>query len=251
MARAKKIDNAISEAIKSLDQPEKHPKDTKLNKGLTYKSKIEYSTNKNNCNREFYGIHQKNSFKPEIVENIEKIQGEIIDSDDLNQFKELYTLTCQTVLDNFMTDNADLTKKYAHSWFRRLLLEIKKNTPKLTANDIDKLPIVWDCISYIMDTIGLFMTYECFYKVTGIDKKLIENRKGVNQKYIDFLAKIYTDCRSALENELYYSPFNTVSKMFMAKSVYGIIEKTEPKQIEIHHDITNYNALPMFKDEKK
>jgi hypothetical protein len=37
----------------------------------------------------------------------------------------------------------------------------------------------------------------------------------------------------------------------MNKAVYGVVEKTEPKTIEVNHNIRTYNNLPMFGDGEK
>ena len=65
-------------------------------------------------------------------------------------------------------------------------------------------------------------------------------------KHKAFLEKIYKDSEKALLSELQANPYNQTNKIFLAKALYGYVEKTEPKQIEVHHDIKNYGSLPMF-----
>ena len=81
------------------------------------------------------------------------------------------------------------------------------------------------------------------------NKKQLEEEAELNPKYRDFLQKIYMERDDALVNELNYNPYTQGNKIFIAK-VHGIVEQQEPKQIEVHHDIRNYNNLPMFGSEK-
>jgi hypothetical protein len=95
------------------------------------------------------------------------------------------------------------------------------------------------------------MTYDSFKKVTGIYKYQLENSKELSPKYAAFLQKIYNDCAGDLESELSYSPYNSVNKIYLNKAIYGVVEKTEPKTIEVNHNIRTYNNLPMFGDNEK
>ena len=107
--------------------------------------------------------------------------------------------------------------------------------------------VVWDSLSELLNSIGLYMTWGAFEQLTGIYKYQIEKKsgEGLNQKYIEFLQKILKDCDTALIGELQYNPYNQTNKIFLAK-VAGHVEKTETKQIEVHHDIRNYDTLPMI-----
>lgn len=227
------------------DQQQKPKKETRgrKNRGLTekhYQEKKEYY-------KTLYNEKTLDNFNSEIIECVD---GEIINDSDMDQFNELYMATCQYVLDKFKEDNPELTKKYAYAWYKNLLIELKKNVPGVTINDIDKLFIIWDCLTWLMNSIGLYITAETYYLFTGTYKKQYEQRAELNQKYSDFLQKITYERDQALLNELNYSPFNSTNKIFIAK-VLGFVEKTEPKQIEIHHDIRNYDTLPMMDTKKE
>ena len=55
------------------------------------------------------------------------------------------------------------------------------------------------------------------------------------------------DYQNGLTSDLAYNPYSQPNKIFLAK-VQGIIEKTEPKQIEVNHNIRNYDSLPMYQE---
>lgn len=208
-------------------------------------------TKKGRKNQGLTDIHRNeyNALKKEEYrkfKSIPHLDGEIVNTEDLNQFKELYQTTCTDVLINFSTNNEELVKKHPNMWYKRLLLDLKRNTPKLNIDNIDKLIIVWDCIRDLLNYIGLYMTFEVFRKVTDIEKKSLESRTELSPKYNDFLQKIYNDCKDDLQAEIYYSPLNSVNKIYLNKSVYGVIEKTEQKTIEVNHNIRNYNNLPVL-----
>lgn len=212
------------------------------NKGYTLAEKAKY----NEYRKELRNIPQNKEFNPEIIE---KVKGDIIPSDDLTQFKELYHLTCMSVLDSFKSDNTELCKKHPYMWYKNLLIELKKNVPAVTYKDIDKLPIVWECLTELLNSIGLYITYEIFQTFTKIYDYQLKDSEAISPKYADFRKKILLDRDNALVNEIAMNPYNQTNKIFLAK-VHGIIEKTEPKQIEVHHDIRNYDNLPMFSDGK-
>ena len=131
-------------------------------------------------------------------------------------------------------------------WYKKLLILLKRNTPKITVNDIDKMIIVWNCIRELLNDIGLFMSYEVYRKVTDIYKHDIEKKAQLSPKYKDFYQKIYDDCKDDLQNEILFSPYNSVNKIYLNKAVYGVVEREEPRKIEVMHSIRNYDSLPMF-----
>ena len=214
------------------------------NKGLTDLHAAEYNEKRRNEFKTFTSIKQPETF-PGVVE---AVAGDVVNLDSIDQFAELYNLTCESVLDQFAADNPELVKKHPYNWYKQLLMQLKKNTPKITADDIEKCCVVWEALKGLLNTIGLFITYESFYLLTGIDKRLLQNREKLSPAYTDFLQKIYNDCKNALQNEIYISPYNSVNKIYMNKAVYGVVEKTEPKTIEVNHNIRTYNNLPMFGD---
>ena len=218
------------------------------NKGLTEKHRKEYNEKRNAENKFFNDIVQPSNFNTKIIE---RVNGEII-NDDIENFKELFKLTCDSVLSDFKQNNPQLATKHPYNYFKQLLVEIKKNTPKITADDLDKCIVIWDVLSDFMDSIGLYITFETFQKVTSVYMYQLKNRGKSNPKYEVFTKKINNERDSALVNEIQYSPYNSTNKIFMAK-VHGIVEKTEPKTLEVVHSIRNYDSLPMFgtsEDEK-
>lgn len=224
-----------------LVQPdfEKTEKRGRKNKGLTNTHYEQYKNDK----RTLRNIKQSDNFKSDIIE---KIQGEVIQADDLQAFAEMYKLTCDSVLDDFKSNNADLVKKHPYVWYKNLLIQLKKEVPAITADDIDKIYIVWDCLKYLLNTIGLYITYEVFQDFTHIYDYQIKDRQKLNPKYIDVVKKINNDRDNALLNEIAFNPYNQTNKIFLAKC-HGIIEKTEPKTIEVNHNIKNYDNISNYR----
>lgn len=233
------IDNMISGVVGDLlqdQQPEIKKNETRgrKNRGLT---NSHYDLKKKTY-RDFNAIKQGDNFI------IEKVAGEVVQGDP--DFKELYTLTCFDCLERFQNDNADLAKKAPFIWYKRVLQDIKKHTPKISYKELNKCAAVWDVLTDLMDYIGLYITYETFEKVTNVYKYQLEKMAGLSPEYKEFLQKINIERDSALLNELQYNPYNQTNKIFIAKS-HGIIEKTETKTIEVNHNIRNYDSLPMYK----
>ncbi len=230
--------NTESSADQAQQAPKKETKGRK-NRGQTLKNyenfKQEYKT--------FRRIEQPEQFNSDLIE---RFSGEIVE-DSAENFEELYKLTCDSILEQFIADNEELVKKHPYNWYKRLLIQLKKNTPKIYPDDIDKCLIVWEQLKELLNSIGLYITYEAFEQLTSIYKYQLKDRQKLSPKYSEFLKKIEIDSNTALIGELSYNPYNQTNKIFLAK-VHGIIEKTEPKQIEVHHDIRNYNNLPMFNE---
>lgn len=240
------IDNLISGAVgeslqdtkKPLDQAKKSTlkaeKRGRKNRGLT----SEHYEIKKQDRKDFRAVKQGDNF------NIEKCSCEVV-GDSTAEFAELYKLTCYSCLDSFLVENSELSKKPPFIWYKRVLLDIKKNTPKISYKDLDKCVAVWDILADFMDYIGLYITYETFEKVTSIYKYQLEKMAELSPLYKDFIQKINIERDSALLNELQYNPYNQTNKIFIAKS-HGIVEKTDTKTIEVNHNIRNYDSLPMF-----
>ncbi len=230
--------NTESCADQAQQSPKKETKGRK-NRGQTLNNYEEYKKDL----RVFRHTEQPGEFNSELIE---RVTGEVIE-DNKENFKELYKLTCDSILEQFLADNEELVKKHPYNWYKRLLIQLKKNTPKIYPDEIDKCVIVWDALKELLNTIGLYITYEAFEMLTNIYKYQLKDRQKLSPKYSEFLKKIEIDSNTALIGELSYNPYNQTNKIFLAK-VHGIIEKTEPKQIEVHHDIRNYNNLPMFNE---
>lgn len=234
---------AFQDDIKELaaDRPQDQPKKKRgrKNQGLTKKHYEEFK----NDRKAFRKIKNADNFSPDLIE---RVNGEIIDGNEINNFKELYTLTCDSILEDFKQNNPELIKKHPYNYYKKILAILKQSTPKITADDIDKCIIVWEALTALLDDIGLYITYESFEKVTGIYKESLKKRAGVSPKYADFCKKINKDVDGALINELQYNPYNQTNKMFIAK-VHGIIEKTEPKQLEITHNIQTFDNIARYR----
>lgn len=231
------------EKTKIKDSNKKRKKTGRINRGLTEKSYTEYKAQKRADYNNFMHTKSPDKFNADIIERVE---GEIIPDNDLATFKELYQLTCNSILDQFKQDNPELIKKHPYNYFKPLLLEVKKNVQRITADDIEKCFIVWDCLSDLLYSIGLYPTFETFQYMTNIYKYQLENRKSLSSLYIDFLKKVNMESDGALINELAMSPYNSTNKIFLAK-VHGIIEKTEPKQIEITHNIQSFSNISKYR----
>lgn len=221
------------------DQEKRKETRGRKNRGLTKKHYEEFKKDR----KAFRKIKHAETFKPEIIE---RVAGDVVNNDDINQFKELYSLTCESILDDFRQNNPELIKKHPYNYYKKILQTLKESTPKILPDDIDKLIIIWDCLTKLLDDIGLYITYESFEKVTGVYKDQLKSRAGLSPKYADFCKKINKDVDGALINELQYNPYNQTNKMFIAK-VHGIIEKTEPKQVEVTHTIQNYDNISRYR----
>lgn len=242
------IDNLISGAVgeslqdakKPLDQAKKTDKRGRKNKGLT---DAHYAETKKKMRKEYRAFkYTKNSSSFEVVE---AVRGEVVSYNNLKEFKELYSLTCSAVLEEFKENNSELVKKAPFLWYKLVLLDIKKNVPSINADEIEKCVAVWDCLSDLLYSIGLYPTFEIFSYMTNIYKYQLEKRQNLSPKYMEFLKKINIEADNALISELAYNPYNQTNKIFLAK-VHGIVEKSEPKTIEVNHNIRNYDSLPMF-----
>lgn len=223
----------------SLQDQQTTKKRGAINKGLTQQLKKEFKEDR----KQFRNIKQPDNFSGDLIEHC---SGDVVNLDNIKEFKEAYQLTCDSILNQFAADNADLVKKHPYNWYKKLLLEIKQNVPPVSYKDIDKLIVIWDILSNLLDSIGLYITFETFEKMTKVYKYQLENMGKVNPKYIEFVKKINKDCDSSLINELAYNPYNQTNKIFIAK-VHGIIEKTETKTIEVNHNIKNYDNIAAYR----
>jgi hypothetical protein len=211
----------------------------RTNKGMAKENREIYKEDR----KRFNAIKQPLNFNNEIIE---RVGAEVVENENIEEFKELYKLTCYTCLDDFVRDNEELAKKSSFLWYKRVLIKIKENTPKIYASDLEKCIAVWDILSEFMEYIGLYITFETFQKVTSIYKYQLEEMTKLNPKYVDFVKKINIERDSALLNELQYNPYNQTNKMFIAK-VHGIVEQTAPKQIEVTHNIQNFDNISAYR----
>lgn len=209
------------------------------NLGLTDKHYIE----KKKLNVITRNIKQPDNFNSDLVE---AVAGEVVNIDNIDQFKELYKTTCYAVLDQFKEDNPELVNKPPFTWYKRLLIKIKENTPPVSYKELDKLVAVWDVLSEFLDYIGLYITFETFSNLLKVYMYQLEKMQDVNPGYIDFVQKIKHERDNALLNELQYNPYTQGNKIFIAKT-HGIIEKTAPKQIEVTHNLRNYDNINRYR----
>ena len=78
----------------------------------------------------------------------------------------------------------------------------------------------------------------------------MKNKEELSPKYKAFNEKIDIERDSDLLNELQYNPYNQTNKIFVAK-VHGFVEKTEPKKIEVVHNVPQFNSIERYKLEEK
>lgn len=250
----KTIDNLIDEIAQNTpnfteDQNQKNAPSKqeerrgRKNKGITEKSRREYIEEYAREKRTFRHIEQPQNFVPEIVE---RVKGEVIEGENIEEFKELYKLTCESILEEYKANNEELVKKHPYNWYKPLLIEIKKNVPKVGAEEVEKLTAIWDCLAELLFFIGLYPTFETFQYMTNVYKYQLEERQKLNPKYADLLKKIRIESENALVNEIATNPYNQTNKIFLAK-VHGIIEKTEPKTIEVNHHIENFESISAYR----
>ena len=208
------------------------------NLGLTKEHADEW----NKFRRDLRNTPQPKLFNNEIVE---KVEGEIVQEEDAEQFKELYKLTCYSVLDEFSRNNEDLVKKHPYAWYKKVLIRIKEQTPRVEKEELDKLIAIWDVLKIFMADIGLYITYETFQNMANIYDYQIVKLAELNPKYREFREKIFYERDCALVDELQHNPFNQTNKIFIAKC-HGIIEKTEQKTIEVVHTAKRLDDIPIF-----
>lgn len=228
------IDNLID--IEAAAAPEKAGR---KNKGQTkLHSKLRHATN---------SILLKT---PNSPKGVEVVNGEIIGDNDLTYFKELFENACINTLQTFKEENPELVKKHPYNWHKQLLIKLKSSTPGVSYEELDKLIIIWDCLKELLYNIGLYPTFELFSIFTGVYKYQLENRYGLNTKYLEFRKKIIDDTNNGLLNDLHSCPYNQTNKIFLAKT-RGIIEQTAPKQIEVSHRIENYDNISKYRLESE
>ena len=211
--------------------------------GLTQYHSRERGKIRRNNNREVWTA-------PNSPETVERVSGEIVNTDNINEFKEFFQEQCEYTLEQFKQKNPDLVKKHVYNWHKQLLIELKHNTPPVGAGDLDKLIIVWDCLKELLYKIGLYPTFELFSIFTGVYKYQLENMHGLSPKYVAFRQKITADVNNGLINDLHSNPYNQTNKIFLAKT-RGIIEQTAPKTVEVVHQIQKYNDISAYRIEKR
>lgn len=197
----------------------------------------------NDSRRQLRQIKQPDNFNSDLVE---AVAGEVVNIDNIDQFKELYKTTCYAVLDQFKEDNPELVNKPPFTWYKRVLLLIKENTPPVTYKELDKLSAVWEVLTDFMDYIGLYITFETFSNLLKVYDYQLKKMEDVNPEYAAFRQKIKQDRDNALINELQYNPYTQGNKIFIAKT-HGIIEKQQPKQIEVTHNLRNYDNINRYR----
>ena len=233
---------------KSQDQNKKSVKKRgRKNQGLTELHKREYNERRAKRKTEIRQTQNAISFNDSIIE---RVQADVVNDSDIENFRELYMLTCSDILERFKNENPELVKKHPYTWFKNLLIELKKNVPSVSYMDIDKLFVVWDALAYVLKSIGLYPTYETFQDFTKIYDYQLKKQEELNPKYRELMQKIINERNNALLTELAFNPYNQTNKIFLAK-VNGFVEKTEPKQIEVVHTIPQFENIERYKLEEK
>lgn len=187
--------------------------------------------------------NSSNNFPVEIIENI---TGEVVDNDDIEQFAELYKLTCYSCYDKYMNEHPEAVKQQPYTFYKRIILDIKHNTPQVLYTEIDKLIVVWDILKEFMSYIGLYITYELFKSILKIYDYQLKQCAEVNPRYSELLRKINDERDGELLNEIAYNPYTQVNKMFIAKT-HGIVEQQQPRQVEVVHNIQHFDSISRYR----
>lgn len=234
------FNNSAPLGYKADGTPRKRkPGGGRKNKGLT---KEHYEQKK----RDFLAIKHAPNSDNFPIEIIERVNGDIIADDDIEQFAELYKLTCYSVYDDYMNEHPELNKLHPYQYYKRIILKIKEHTPKVSWQEVDKLLVVWDILNDFMQYIGLYITYEIYQYLLNIYDYQLKKGIGLSPKYNELLQKINIERDAALLNELNYNPYAQPNKMFVAKT-HGIIEQQQPRQVEVVHSVQHFDSISRYR----
>ena len=210
-----------------------------------------------NTNRTEKSQEERNTFRttlfneeqPKTFPQIERVEGEIVE-DNIEEFKRLYQMTCAQVLRDYKEENEDLVKRHPYLWYKPLLIRLKRNTPKVSADEVEKLEVVWDILKDFMAEIGMYITYETYCNLLSIHDYQLVKRGEVNPKYVELRKKIFIERDEALMDELQHNPYSQPNKIFVAKT-HGILEQTQSKTIEVIHTTPKLDEIPIFGIDQK
>lgn len=187
----------------------------------------------------------KNNDFPEEIK--EKYSG-IVEN---NNFMEVYADTVQTIKEQFFADFPDRIKKHPSTWFRFLCLKVKQNTPRVNSKDIPTISSIWDIYSNLCLEIGINRTIENFQIFSGLNWDVIERiKEGSSPDYIALSKKIYLSCKGDIVGGLASSFGSSPNQMFIAKSIYGVVENTVVTHVSAKEINKSVDDIPLFIEEK-
>jgi len=181
---------------------------------------------------------------PTIEEVVERVQGEVVEVENTEQFLELYALAIEDVKETYFREHADNLKRPPHEWITQLLYQCKKVTPSISLDNIDVVRGVWDIYCELMASVHLFPTFGAFTHLTGIYKQALASR--LTPEYKSLYEKMVNDCEIGLHDQVAFNPYTQVNKMFLLKSCYGYKEADTQKTVEVTHTIKKVDDIPLF-----
>lgn len=193
-------------------------------------------------------LRDKNAAEFTLLDT-EKLQGDVLTDTEL--YIECMKQTIKAVSDKFYTDYPDKIKKHPSTWFRFLCNTIKKNSPKISNDDYEKISRLWDLYADLCISVGINRTLENFQIFSGLGYNTIDKLKeGQNPACADLCKKIYSDCRNDLVGGLSSSFGSSPNQMFIAKSVYGLSENTIVTHVSATEIKKSADDIPLFLDDK-
>lgn len=244
----------IVENMKKTKDPEKNLKseskilnsDFKKNEKRGRPVKNGYMTRKAETN---YMLRQKNADSFLLLDST-KNTPDILSNNDL--YIDNLMETVEIIKNEFFADNPDLIKKHPSIWFRRLCLTIKQNSPRMDYNNNpDIISRVWDIYADLCVYIGINRTIENFQIFTGLKWDTIDKlKKASSPDYVTVAKKIYDSCKADIVGGLSSSFGSSPNQMFIAKSIYGIVENTVITHVSAVDSTKTINDIPMFIENK-
>lgn len=192
----------------------------------------------------FRDIEQKDVFNNEII--TQAGAGEL---DQVANFKDLYQITIDQVKAQFFIDNEYVLNKHPSIWYNRLLMALKKELPRVTYKEPDKVRAAWEAFKNLMYEIGLFPTLEAFQNLTDLYAYTL--KEGSSPEALNLIKNIKEECRRAMVDQVNTTPLTQINKIFILKSVYGYNENGAADRPEVEHTTRNINELPFFNDDKE
>ena len=169
--------------------------------------------------------------------------------DDINNFRDLYQLTIDDVKSRFFIDNEYVINKHPYVWYNRLLMALKKELPRVTIDQPQRVAVAWDAFKGLMYDIGLFPTYEAFQNLTGIYKEQVS--KQLSPDWVQLSQKMFADCKASMLDQVNINPATQINKIFILKSVYGYTEAGPAAGPIEAKKVRNIDDMPLFSLEDK
>ena len=185
---------------------------------------------------------KNNNFPDEVINNY---------SGDVVSYIDTFADTVQIVKNEFFADYPDRIKKHPSTWFRFLCLKVKQNTPKLDDKNYNLISAIWDIYSNLCLEVGINRTIENFQIFTGLSWYTIDElKKGSSPECKQITKKIYDSCKSDIVGGLASSYGSSPNQMFIAKSIYGIVENTVVTHVSATENNKSVDDIPLFIEEK-